>query len=295
MTILEANRICTDFEGLGNPSGEERFLYIEALEYLIRETGDADRMVQLGAYYYGEKQFDLALKYYEMAAEEGNLYAISNLGYIWYYGRTGQRDYQKAFYYFDKARKMGDPVAAYKVADMYKNGYYVEKDPGRYKEIIEELYPVVKQAQYLEDPLPEVYTRLARIRTEEGRISEALQLYDVARDFLAQRIRINPFFGNLNIMKWTIEDMCKLRQLDLAWFSLYDLYELLKRPVRVGFTWQEEKHEVEAVREDGGLVIRFDDKWYRTVDDFFLKAEIDGEHLTALYEELYDFEVLAWN
>ena len=32
---------------------------------------------------------------------------------------------------------MGDMVAAYKVADMYKNGYYVEKDYEKYKLIIE--------------------------------------------------------------------------------------------------------------------------------------------------------------
>ena len=45
-------------------------------------------MVELGALYYGQRSFDLALKYYEMAARKNNPYAISDLGYIWYYGRT---------------------------------------------------------------------------------------------------------------------------------------------------------------------------------------------------------------
>ena len=31
--------------------------------------------------YYEQRYFDLALKYYEMAAEYNNLYAISELGY----------------------------------------------------------------------------------------------------------------------------------------------------------------------------------------------------------------------
>ena len=39
------------------------------------------------------------------------------------------------------------------------------------------------------------------------------------------------------------------------------------------------------------IAVCFDGKWFRTVDDFFAKAEINGELLTALYEELYDFEV----
>ena len=73
---------------------------------------------------------------------------------------------------------------------------------------------------------------------------------------------------------------------------LYDLYYLLLSPVKVRFSFEGTSHEVEALEEDGGIVIRFDDQWYRTVDDFFQKAELDGEKLTTLYEELYDFEVL---
>lgn len=39
-------------------------------------------------------------------------------------------------------------------------------------------------------------------------------------------------------------------------------------------------------------MIRFDNEWFRTIDDFFQKAELDGELLTTRYEELYDFEVI---
>ena len=140
MTINEARDICRQFYKKTAPTDEDIFMFTEAMEYLIAKTGDPDYMVDLGAMYYEQKRFDLALKYYEMAAESNNIYAVSNLGYIWYYGRTGTRDYEKAFYYFDKAAKMGDMIAAYKVADMYKNGYFVEKDKEKYKRTIEELY-----------------------------------------------------------------------------------------------------------------------------------------------------------
>ena len=109
---------------------------------------------------------------------------------------------------------MGDTVAAYKVADMYKNGFFVEKDYEKYKSIIEELYPTVRKASMLWEPLPEVFTRLAAIRAEEGRTDEALDLYDRARDFLSQRIRCGSFFGDLSIMKWMIESIYKLREFD---------------------------------------------------------------------------------
>ena len=292
MTVTEAKRIIRNYYRITTPSSEESFLYTEALSFLIEETRDPKAMVELGGYYYGEREFDLALKYYEMAAESGDLSAISSLGYIWYYGRTGEVDYEKAFSYFDKARKLGDIRAAYKIADMYKNGYFVEKDYEKYKAIVEELYPKVKNAQRPDAPLPEIYTRLAKIRSGEGKTEEALALYDEAKDFLAQRIRFDPFFGDLNIMKWMIGDIYKLREFDEKNVWLYDLYYLLEKPVTVRFKFEEDTHEVEAVEEEGGLAIRFDGAWYRTVDDFFRKAGLDGEFLTLLYEELYDFEVI---
>jgi len=292
MTIPEAKKILNDFYENTNPSEEDRFLYTEALKYLIEETKDSNYMVDLGAMYYEQRHFDLALRYYELAAEYDNLYAISNLGYVWYYGRTGEKNYEKAFYYFDRARRMGDLIAAYKVADMYKNGYYVEKDQAKYREIIEELYPKVSNARRLDAPLPEVFTRLAGIRVEEGQELAALTLYDIARDFLSQRIRMHPFFGDLNIMKWMIRDIYKLRPFDRESFGLYDLYDLLQSPVRVRFSFEGEPHEAEASMEGDQLAIRFDERWFRTVDDFFQKAELGGEMLTTLYEELFDFEIL---
>lgn len=87
--------------------------------------------------------------------------------------------YEKAFRYFKLAKDAGNMVGAYKLADMYKNGYYVEKDNDKYCEIIEELYPQIKNTTCLGDPLPEIATRLAHIRTEQGRIGEAVQLIRV--------------------------------------------------------------------------------------------------------------------
>ncbi|MBQ1407037.1 MAG: sel1 repeat family protein [Eubacterium sp.] len=292
MTIMEANKILRDYYMITNPTEEDTFLYVEALEYLINETKESRYMVALGGMYYEDRRFDLALKYYEMAAECGNLNAILGLGYIWYYGRTGERNYEKAYFYYNKARGMGDIQGAYKVADMYKNGYFVEKDYEKYKEIIKKLYPKVKNAQWLGDPLPEVFTRYAKICSEDGDKETALILYDEARDFLSQRIRNHPFFGDLTIMKWLINDVYKLTEFDPDNFGLYDLYHVLLTPAKVTFTFEEEPHEIESSLDGDQIAVRFDDKWYRSIDDMFQKAELDGELLTMRYEELYDFEVI---
>ncbi len=293
MTVEEARSIKIDFARMSNPTEEDVFLFTEAMEYLISAESNPEDMMYLGGYYYEIRRFDLALKYYEMASAFDYDDADVGLGYIWYYGRTGERDFKKAFEYFSRSMQRGNLNSAYKVADMYKNGYYVQKDYPRYVAMIEELFPKIQNAQYVEEPLPEIFTRLARIRTEQGRLVEAVQLYLFARDFLAQRIQHNAFFGNLNIMKWLEDDLYELVEFDEDNFGFYDLYYLLRSPVKVHFQYGRRTWEVSSVMEGGNCVIRFGDKWYRDRDEFFKKAEIDGERLTAIYDRLENFEVIG--
>lgn len=293
MTVTEAMQIEMNFYNKQSPTEAEVFAFTEALGLLIEETKSPRYMMELGGFYYEEKRFDLALKYYEMAAEYHYPEADICLGYIWYYGRTGKRDFEKAFHHYKRSMESGNLQAAYKVADMYKNGYYVEKDYDRYCAIIEELYPRIRNAMYLNDPLPEIYTRLARIRIEQKSFDEAEELLIQARGFLAQRIAEHPFFGDLNIMKWLMEDLQGLPiKQDPMDFDLFNLFTVLKEPGLVHFPYGKEPHEVRAIIEDGECVICFDGKWFRTVDDFFAKAKIKGKLLTSIYQDLYGWEVL---
>ena len=295
MTILEARRICKNFYRLSNPDEEDLFLFTEALDYLISETKNPRYMLELGSLYYERKQFDLARKYYEYAAEYNETGALLCLGYIWYYGRTGTQDYEKAFHYFDRASHRGDSNAAYKLADMYRRGLYVKQDMSKYRKIIEDLYlEFSHDSRYLHYPyskLPEVYLRMGELMTEDGQAEKALELYDTARTLIARRIRDSAFFGDRTIMKDLTRKIYALRKMDYDCISLFDLYELLPEPCLIRFYYEGEIHEAEAVEEDGAVVIRFDRKWYRTVDDFFEKAQIGNALLTSLYEELYGFEV----
>ncbi len=291
MTVKEAREIAEKFDENHNPSEEDVFMFTEAMNFLIEENHDPDDMLYLGGYYYGIKRFDLALKYYEMAASYDYDPAYECLGYIWYYGRTGERDYKKAFEYFSKLMKKGNPVSTYKVADMYKNGYYVEKDLKKYEKIIEKLYLKVKDMRNLFDPVPEVYTRLAKIRTSQGKKKEAVDLYLYAKDFLAQRIRHSAFFGDLNIMKWLIDDLYELIDFDEEFFDFFDLYYLLKSPHKISFYYDETEQKVESVMEGDECNVCFNGKWFHSREDFFKDACIENTKLTSIYRDLYGFEV----
>ena len=93
MTIKEARDIVNEFDERDNPSEDDIFLFTEAMNFLIEEERRPQDMMYLGGYYYELKNFDLALKYYEMAATYDYDPAYECLGYVWYYGRTGTRDF----------------------------------------------------------------------------------------------------------------------------------------------------------------------------------------------------------
>ena len=96
------------------------------------EKENASAMTVLGSLYYtgrcGELNFEKAVHYYTMADQLGERQATENLGYCYYYGLSGEIDYKKAYHYFVKGALDGHLNSLYKVGDMYRNGYYVEKD-----------------------------------------------------------------------------------------------------------------------------------------------------------------------
>lgn len=300
-TDKQAEKIIQDFQNQGDFSSDDDFEYAEAMHYLIDKYHDPDYMLDLGAHYYEQKNFDLALKYYEMAAAAGSVQAEENLGYIWYYGRTGQRDYRQAFKYFSDAADHGSLSSQYKVADMYKNGFYVDRDMHRYRDIIVKLRNdrrIAAPSVDIYDPVPEVFIRYGHLIqdglvnedpdyeiTEESRNAVSADFYENAREILKIRLQHDPFFGDLSMMRWMTADINKLFHYDEP-EDIYDLYYFLLKPSEYRLTYNHSDHEIEAVEEDGRISIRFDDSWFRELTDFFMKAEIEGERITAIADDI---------
>ncbi len=294
LTISFADEFIKCYFKKTSHSEEDDFKFIECLEFLIHETSDPEYMMILGGYYYEHKQFDLAEEYYLMAAELNYLRAYSCLGYIYYYGRTNEPDYKKAFEYFKKSSDCGDIASSYKLADMYRNGYYVNKDYDKYAEIIKSLYPKVKNATNLFDPLPEIFSRLAKIYKKEGNIGEAVNLLYRAKDFQAQRLQYSDFFGDLTIMKYIIYDLYDVEELDIEAVDLFDLYYVLKFPCKVIIYIDEKEYIVEVIKEDNNLYIVMDGTSYEDVDDFFSRATLEGEKLSTMAYKIDYVEIIKW-
>lgn len=86
-----------------------------------------------GAEAYQAGDYETAVAYYKKAAAAGNVTALSNLGYCYYYGRSIPVDKEKARRCWEEASERGDVAATCKLGDLLWYGEPV-KDRDRAKE-----------------------------------------------------------------------------------------------------------------------------------------------------------------
>lgn len=289
----EAERIIGKFFRNDNPNSNDEFAFIEACNFLIETENDSDAMVNLGGYYYGKEKYDLAEKYYLMADEAGDTWVADGLGFIYYYGRTGERDYKKAFHYFSIAKNRGNMEAAMKIADMYHNGYGVEKDDQKYKEILLDLYEKVKDTRSLSEVFPEVAHRLADVLINSGHGEDAIELLKKGKDFITQRIRYNSFWGNFIVCRRTVTLLYKVIEFDYDNFDFFDLFYLFLEPHVVELIYNGEQYLIESFFDEGEMRVKCDGKFYKSTENFLTNALFDNKHVYVIhYEDYYRLNLL---
>lgn len=292
MNKYEAERIIERFFNKDNISSDDEFLFIEASNYLIDTEHDVNAMVNLGGYYYEKEKYILAEKYYLMAFEAGDDWVSDGLGYIYYYGRTGKRDYSKALYYFSIARDKGNYEAAMKIADMYHNGYGVEKDDKKYLEILLDIYEKIKDSDDLFTPYPEVAHRLADIYIVNGNGEDTVEMLLKAKSFIAQRIRFNPFWGNFIVARRVVTLLYKVVEFDYNQIDFLDLFYLLATPHKVNLIYQGKIYEIESLYDEDVIRVKCQDRNYKSIENFLINALFNNKHTYVIdYEDYYSIEM----
>lgn len=125
----------------------------------------ATELLNKGADYYQAGQFDKAVKYYQEAAELGNVIAMSNLGYCYYYGRSIPKDYKMAEKYFPMAAEHDDANALYKLGDMHANGI-IDKDMSVAMDYYQRAYKIALKDKNAFN-YPDICMRLAKLAKDK--------------------------------------------------------------------------------------------------------------------------------
>ncbi|MBP5261756.1 MAG: sel1 repeat family protein [Clostridiales bacterium] len=303
MTSTEANMIITDFYTSDMHSDADKFMFVEAMHLLIEEYQDPIDIYNLAWHYAEERRFDLYRKYLEQAAGMDYGQAYEGLGYVWYYGQTGKVDYKKAYDYFSKGAGCGDDMVkincTLKLADMYRYGYYVDKDENRFRELMYEIYDMTQHPEQIHSVLPAsellpdpyINIRIAEICMKDGGNDRAYRLLMEAKMILSDSIVSNPFWwGNIEEMENVVRLIHELDPEPAGLLDIYDIFWIGKRPSRIRFLYGDRQFVIECEEVDGSIAVRFDNKWYRDVRSFLEKAEIDGRKVIAEYYELREVD-----
>lgn len=113
---------------------DEKCDYKKALQYatIAAENDDKDGYATLGALYHNgwgvEKNQELALENYKMAAALGDETALNQIGYIFMGSDDYEANPEQAFFWFNEAAQKGSDVGMFNLAYCYQNGIGVKQD-----------------------------------------------------------------------------------------------------------------------------------------------------------------------
>lgn len=154
-----------------NPDG----LIDELLVEDAIDENDSEMLNSEGADFYNKGDYKKAKIYYELAATMGNDTAMSNLGYIYMYGREVQIDYTIAFAYFRLSAEKGNIEANYKLGNLYQSGKGVEKNIELALEYYDRALKLIEEKDIRKEEYPSVYLTLAKEMMPNGNKEQDLK------------------------------------------------------------------------------------------------------------------------
>lgn len=296
---------------------EDKDSFHKTCQYLIDQYDDMNAVMASGGDYYSDHDYSDAFREYTMAAGHEIPSGYIGLGYIWYYGRLGTTDYQKAYECFMHAVALITGIdfndlslsdlnqkiilenedeyddlinAVYKVADMYEHGYYVEKSYAAFSALIEYLYDGIRNSGVSDYYMPEVELRMSEIvlHDNENQKDQALEyLYD-ARSRMIIRLEGDSFFGDYSVMKDIVLKVYDLSEFNPDEMDLYDLWYVMQKPCIVTFFCDSQKYEVSS-GQDGQINDR--NRIYTSVDEWLQKAKIADKAVSFMIDDCSGFQI----
>lgn len=287
-----------EFYRLDDPTEDEQFRFVEAMEYLIKNAVFVDDIIafsyNLAMYYRDIQNFPLEKKYLEMGEKEGSSIHREELGLMLYYGLCDEPDYTRAYEMF---RQCDTRRASYMIADMFHYGHGVTQDLDKCREILEGLFADVEcernDDRFLVSTLfPEIACRLVRLNLEEEEDDEFdLDCLLDAREILANRQYHRPFWGNIRTMKDILDTTAMMCGNDYDFIDLYDLLTFEKDNATVLFEYEGNEYQLNIMNNGAETIYEFGDKWFHGAEDFLVKGRIAGKRVTTIQFQITNIRI----
>ena len=283
---------------------EKAFIQEELCKYIYEQSKDSQYLVIIASNI-EDKNPELVEKIYKQAIADGDEHSCFYLANLYYSGKLGRPDYEKAFTYYSRAaltKQKGngsfeDPVtsvhneAKLKLAMMYRNGIFVVKDFDRYEQIVNEVYEEVKDKEWHEERYFGLIAK-AKLEIEKGNFEEGINLLFDARIDIASCFDAAQMKDALEDLKEVNDLIYAFIELDLTEIDALDITELLKYPLDLSFTYQNEQYGLKTIEENGGIIIEFEGRYYKDVIEFIMNAKIGDEFFRAALFKTDNWEVI---
>ena len=283
---------------------ENKFIDAELSMYVYHITGNTGFLLEAYGYgVYTNKQYLLneLIKSLDKG-EEVNTYFIAQM---YSSGELGYTDYEKAFYYYTRAltappqgggsKSIEDAYfdcrnwANYKLALMYRDGLYVEKDYAKYQEMIRETYEKTKVSEYPYDSY-DAHIEMARILFEENKIEEASEILLNIRPLIW--FFVTKVSSEIDELISINELLYKYCPFDTTEIQPIDITYLLKDNNILSFYHNDQKYFIYMIEEEDCQLIQFGQHFYSSIENFMKYARIEGESFCSALPDTYGWEVL---
>jgi len=300
MGLNEAWAIFHDYYGKKQLTELDMDAFIEASEFLIfhEDLEDANRqavLYNLASFYYDCEIYQLAEKYFLMLAEEYDYdgltsgMAYTKLAKLYYYGHAGAPDYSKANEYIHRAldhdpdslqaKVLALAIAKYDYGSLTEDEYFdAVFDLGN--EVLDRNVPGVWSI-----PVPEIELLICEISLTNNMVDDVHDLLKDAKRYLYQRLLSSKDPDDLTLMKKIIDlDPIETPFTEL---TVYDLLWMLEDG-DVEFCYNQKRYLLTASERALGKepTIYFENKYYRSPEEFLRKAEIDGQKLNTIADHI---------
>ena len=108
-----------------------KYIFIIAFLIVSLWAGNFEKAVKA----YNSKKYNKAIEFLKLSAEEGNLNAPHNLGYMYHNGKGVNQDYEQALKWYKLSAEKGNSNSQLNIGSMYDKGEGVNQNDNKAKEL----------------------------------------------------------------------------------------------------------------------------------------------------------------
>ncbi len=262
----------------------------KAIEWLYHANVN-EYVLFLLDFYTGKKRYERTKELFEKNSK--NPWLIERMADIEYYGYLQPPNYQKAYELYRFGTTKGNLMAKLRLAQMYRDGIYVEQDTARYQKMVEECYTdfcAVASKEFL-PTIAIIVFELSLIEEMRGNLPKSIEYLTELKETLEKAYETGADFDNFSMKM--LNRFYTLTSFNAQTMNVFDIAYVLQKPCVVQFQVKRTKYQVQSLYQNNRLVVLFQNRYYRNPQDFLNRATLHNERLKTLNHQIKKMEVLS--